>query len=111
MRNNLIVDVLLNAPFKFFVYSGGLDVFGHIVNGVLILLFGFAIIWFSFKAENSLAVKLSVLALIFTVSANVNGDTFLGNFFNPLSLQYRYYFSLAMAHKLPRRIYLPLPRL
>jgi hypothetical protein len=97
MINNLFVNVPLDAPFKFLAYSGGLYVFGHVVNGVLILLFAFTIIWFSFKRGNSLAIKLSVIAVVFTVSAIVNGIIFLEIFSIPALYNTDNYFSLAMA--------------
>jgi hypothetical protein len=97
MINNLFVNVSLKAPFKFFAYSGGLDVFGHIVNGGLILLLAFTIIWFSFKGKNSLAFKLSVLAVVFIISAIVNGVLFLEIFSIPSLFNTDNYFSLAMA--------------
>jgi hypothetical protein len=97
MINNLFVDVPLNAPFKFFVYSGGLEVFAHLFNGVLILLFGFTIIWVSFKSENTLALKLSILAVIFTLSAIANGIVFLEIFSIPSFYNTDNYFSFAMA--------------
>jgi hypothetical protein len=97
MINNLFVDVPLNAPFKFFAYSGGLEVFGHLVNGVLIVFFGFTIIWFSFKGRISLAIKLSVLAVAFAISAIVNGILFLEIFSIPALYNTDNYFSLAMA--------------
>ncbi|MGA2385363.1 MAG: hypothetical protein ABSG33_02385 [Candidatus Bathyarchaeia archaeon] len=97
MWNNLFVNVPLDAPFKFFVYSGGLEVLAHIINGVLILAFAIAIIWFSFRTRNSLALKLSVLAVIFIISAIANGVIFLEIFSIPALYNSDNYFSLAMA--------------
>jgi hypothetical protein len=97
MWNNLFALISLKAPFSFFVYSGGLEVLAHIINGVLILIFGFTIIWFNYKTRKSLALKLSVLAVVFTISAIANGILFLEIFLIPALYNIDNYFSMAMA--------------
>ena len=97
MWNNLFALIPLKAPFSFFVYSGGLEVLAHITNGALILILGFTIIWFSYKTKNSLAFKLSALAIVFIISAIANGVLFLEIFLIPALYNIDNYFSLTMA--------------
>lgn len=97
MWNNLFAEVPLGAPFKFFAYSGGLEVLTHIINGALVLTFSFAIVLYSFKTKNSINLKLSVLAVIFIISAIANGITFLEIFSIPALYNSDNYFSMAMA--------------
>ena len=97
MWNNLYALISLKAPFSFFVYSGGLEVLAHITDGVLILALGFTIVWISSKTKNSIALKLSVLAVVFTLSAIVNGILFLVIFLFPALYSIDNYFSMAMA--------------
>jgi hypothetical protein len=97
MINNLLIVVPLNAPFNFLSYSGGLEVLAHIINGALILALGSLIIFFSHKTSDKLVLKLSVLAVVFAVSAIVNGTLFLKIFSFPMYYNIDQYFSLAMA--------------
>lgn len=99
MWNNLFAIVPLKAPFSFFSYigTGGLDVLAHTINGWLILVFTGLIVWFSYKTENSLVLKLSALAIVFTISAIVNGTIFLEIFSVPSLYSIGNYFSFAMA--------------
>jgi predicted Abi (CAAX) family protease len=97
MWNNLFALISLKAPFGFFVYSGGIEVLAHITDGVLILALGFTIIWLSYKARNSLVLKLSVLAVVFIISAIANGILFLVIFLFPALYNIDNYFSLTMA--------------
>ena len=97
MWNNLFALIPLNGPFKFFIYSGGIEVLAHITNGALVLAVGFAIVWFSFKTKISLASILSILAVAFTVSAIGNGTVFLEIFSTPSFYNIDNYFSMAMA--------------
>jgi hypothetical protein len=97
MINNLFAVVPLNAPFSFFVYTGGLDVLTHIVNGSIILSLGLPIIWFSYKTKKPIVLALSVLAIIFVISAIINGILFLEIFYIPSLYNIDNYFSFAMA--------------
>lgn len=97
MWNNLFALIRLNAPFNFFVYYGGLAVLGHIVNGSLILLLDGLIVWFSYQTKNPLILKLSALAVVFTVSAIANGIIFLEIFSVPSLYDIDNDFSFAMA--------------
>jgi len=97
MWNNLFALVPLDGPFKFFVYSGGIEVLAHIINGALVLALGLTIVWFSFKTRSSLAFRLSILAVVFTISAIANGTAFLEIFLFPSLYNFDNYFSLAMA--------------
>jgi len=97
MINNLFIVVPLNAPFYFLSYSGGLEVLAHIINGALILVFGSLIIFFSHKTHDKLVLKLSVLAVVFAISAIINGTLFLEIFLIPKYYNIDQYFSLAMA--------------
>ena len=85
--NTLFALVPLSAPFNFFIYYGGLAVLAHIVIGSLILVFGGLIILFSYKTKNPLILRMSALAVVFTISAIANGVIFLEIFSFP-SLYY-----------------------
>ena len=97
MINNLFIIVPLNAPFNFLSYSGGLEVLAHVINGALILVFGSLIIYFSHKTHDKLVMHLSVLAVVFAISAIINGTLFLEIFSFPMYYNIDQYFSLAMA--------------
>ena len=97
MWNNLFALVPLDGPFKFFVYSGGIEVLAHIINGALVLALGLTIVWFSFKTKSSLAFRLSILAVVFTISAIANGTAFLEIFLFSSLYSIDNYFSMAMA--------------
>ena len=97
MINNLFIVVPLNAPFYFLSYSGGLEVLAHVINGALILVFGSLIIFFSHKTRDKLVLKLSILAVVFAISAITNGILFLEIFSFPMYFNIDQYFSLAMA--------------
>ena len=97
MTSNLFINIPLGSAFSFFAYSGGLEVFAHIINGSLIVVFGFAIVWFTFKTRNLIALKLSVLSIAFTVSAVANGITFLKIFSVPSLYNFDNDFSMGMA--------------
>src|SRR5208337_3193194 len=83
MSNNLFINIPLNAPFDFFSYAGGIEVLAHIVNGSLILFLGFTIIWYSYQIKNPIILKLSVLAVVFTIIAITSGIVFLEIFSVP----------------------------
>lgn len=97
MSTNLFVEIPLGAPFSFLVYSGGLEVLAHIVNGSLIVALGAVIVWFTYKMKNSTALKLSALAVVFTASAVVNGAVFLEIFSVPTLYNIDNDFSIGMA--------------
>ena len=97
MTNNLFIVVPLNGPFNFLGYAGGLEVLAHVVDGSLILAIGMLIIWYNYKTQSKLTLKLSVLALVFTVSAIVSGTLFLEIFSFPKYYGVNDYFSMAMA--------------
>jgi ABC-type sulfate transport system permease subunit len=97
MSSNLFINIPLGSPFGFFAYSGGSEVLAHIINGSLIVAFGFAIVWFTYKTKNLTALKLSVLAVAFTISAVVNGVTFLKIFSVPALYSIDNDFSMGMA--------------
>ena len=97
MINNLFVIVPINSPFYFLSYSGGLEVLAHVIDGALILVFGSLIIFFSHKTRDKLVLKLSVLAVVFAISAVINGILFLEIFSFPMYYNIDQYFSLAMA--------------
>jgi len=97
MSNNLFINIPLNAPFNFFGYAGGIEVLAHIVNGSLILFLGFTIIWYSYQIKNPIILKLSVLAVVFTIIAIANGIVFLEIFSVPILYNIDNYFSIAMA--------------
>jgi hypothetical protein len=97
MFANLFVDIPLNAPFNFFGYTDGLLILAHIVNGSLILFFGFTIIWFSYKAKDLLIRILPVLSVVLTIIAITCGIVFLEIFSFPSLYNNDNYFSLAMA--------------
>ena len=69
----------------------------HVVDGSLILAIGMLIIWYNYKTQSKLTLKLSVLALVFTVSAIVSGTLFLEIFSFPKYYGVNDYFSMAMA--------------
>ena len=96
MTNNLFIIVPLNVPFNFLGYAGGLEVLAHVVNGSLILAIGASIIYFSYKTKNKLVLKLSVLTVVFTISAIVEGTLFLEIFLIPSLQHIDDYFSFAM---------------
>lgn len=97
MSSNLFVIIPINASFDFLSYAGGLDVLAHIVNGSLILFFGFMVIWFSYKAKNFLVLKLSVLAVVLAITAVACGTIFLEVFSVPSLYNSGNDFSMAMA--------------
>ncbi len=97
MSSNLFVIIPINSSFDFLSYAGGLDILAHIVNGSLILFFGFMIIWFSYKAKNSLVLKLSVLAVALAITAVACGTIFLEVFSVPSLYNSGNDFSMAMA--------------
>jgi hypothetical protein len=97
MYNNLFVNVPLKAPFDFLSYPGGLWILAHIITGLLILSFGLAIGWFSFKSKDFLILKLSALAILFTAIAIICGIVFLEIFSIPSLYNIDNYFSLTMA--------------
>jgi hypothetical protein len=97
MSSTLFIIIPINGSFNFFGYSGGIDVLAHIVNGSLILLFAFAIIWFSFKTKNILILKLSALAVALTIVAIACGIVFLETFSYPSLYNVGNDFSMAMA--------------
>jgi hypothetical protein len=97
MSGNLFVIIPINGSFDFFGYSGGIDVLAHMVNGFLILLFAFLIIWYSYKAKNPLILRLSMLAVALTLTAIVCGIVFLESFSFPSLYNVGNDFSMAMA--------------
>jgi hypothetical protein len=97
ISGNLFVIIPINGSFDFFGYSGGIDVLAHIVNGSLILLFAFLIIWYSYRAKNSLVLKLSGLAVALTITAIACGIVFLESFSFPSLYNVGNDFSMAMA--------------
>lgn len=97
MINNLFIVVPINAPFNFFGYSGGLEVLAHVINGALILAVASSIIYFSYRTHDKTVLKLSVLGVVFALSAVINGTLFLEIFLIPAYHNIDQYFSLAMA--------------
>jgi len=97
MTNNLFIIVPLDAPFNFLGYAGGVEVLAHVVNGAAILAVAILIIYYSYKAQNKLVLKLSVLAVVFIVSAVLNGTLFLEIFLIPPYRSIDDVFSMAMA--------------
>jgi hypothetical protein len=97
MSSNLFINIPLNAPFDFFGYADGLEVLAHIVNGSLILFLGFTIIWYSYQTKNPMILKMSVLAVVFTIIAITSGVVFLKIFSVPSLYNSDNYFSIAMA--------------
>jgi glucan phosphoethanolaminetransferase (alkaline phosphatase superfamily) len=57
----------------FFSYSGGVEVLAHIVNGFLVIAFALLIIASSIRLKDSFISKLSLLAIVFVVSAIITG--------------------------------------
>ena len=97
MSTNLFIYIPLKTQFDFLSYAGGIEVLAHIVNGSLILFFGFTIIWCSYELKNPIILKLSVLAVVFTIIAITSGVVFLEIFSVPSLYNTDNYFSIAMA--------------
>ena len=76
MSVNLFVIVPLSSAFSFSSYSGGYEVFAHLVNGVLVLAISGLILSYGFRLESRFISALSSLAVVFTVIAAATGATF-----------------------------------
>lgn len=74
---NLFIDIPKIDPVNFLVYSGGLEVLAHILNGVLILFMSVLIAYYSVKLTNSIFSKLSTFGILFVVSAIAAGVLFI----------------------------------
>jgi hypothetical protein len=84
---NLFAIIPNSAPLSFLSYSGGFEVFAHIINGFLILIVSLIIILYSIRLTNSYFSKLSLLGTIFVISGIIMGLIFiLGGMNNSFSI-------------------------
>lgn len=81
---NLFVTIPKSDPLNFLNYSGGIEVLAHISNGVLIFIISCLIVYYSIRLTNSIFSKLSIVGIIFVLSAIISGLVFiLGGMDNP----------------------------
>ena len=84
---NLFVEIPTQNQLNFLSYSGGIEVFVHIVNGVLILVIGLITILISFRLTNKLFSRLSLVAILFVAAAITSGVIYIiGGFDNSFSM-------------------------
>ncbi len=84
---NLFVTIPKSDPLNFLNYSGGIEVLAHISNGVLIFIISCLIVYYSIRLTNSIFSKLSIVGIIFVLSAIISGLVFiLGGMDNPFSI-------------------------
>ena len=76
MSTNLFVFLPLNSAVDFGSYSGGTQVFAHIINGVLIFALAGLILSYGFRLKSRIISALSILALISAFVAVSTGATF-----------------------------------
>ena len=74
---NLFANISKTNPLNFLIYSGGFELLVHIINGFLILVVSLIIILYCIKLTNSLFSKLSILAMLFIISALNMGFVFI----------------------------------
>lgn len=84
---NLFAMIPSNSSLAFLSYSGGFEVFAHIINGFLILIISIIIIYYSTKLTNSYFSKFSLLGTLFVISGIIMGLIFiLGGMNNSFSI-------------------------
>ena len=74
---NLFSNIPDTNPLNFFSYSGGIEVFAHITNGILIVIVSLIIVLYCIKLTNSLFSKISIVGTLFIISAIISGFIFI----------------------------------
>jgi hypothetical protein len=76
MSVNLFLTIPLTSPIDILLQVPALELTMHIVNGILIVCFGWILIGGAIQLKNATFVKLSLLAVAFVVVAIVSGFVF-----------------------------------